>query len=299
MIEAHRLHYSYPGGIRVLNGLDLAVGAGCRMAIVGANGAGKTTLLLHLNGTLKPQQGDILIDGQPVDYSARSLTRWRSTVGLVLQDPDDQLFAGSVYQDVSFGPLNLGLTDREVRTRVQDALAAMRITGLADRPTHMLSFGQKQRVAIAGVLAMAPRVLVLDEPTAGLDPLGVNHLLAALRALVTAGTTIVYATHDVDLACAWSDVVAVCHAGRIAACGRPEVVLADREVLRAANLRLPLVLECALGMQERGLTDPRTPLPRNRSELIEWIARAANAAAAGPVGSKDGAAAAAVTARPE
>ena len=137
-----------------------------------------------------------------------------------------------MFQDVSFGPLNLGLAESEVRARVAEALGHLRITALADRPVHMLSLGQKRRAAIAGVLAMAPRVLVLDEPTAGLDPHGVVHLLAVLRRLAAAGTTIVYTTHDVDLALAWSDRVALFANGRVTACGAPDAVLGDDTLLR-------------------------------------------------------------------
>ncbi len=275
ILSARGLRFTYPGGIDALEGLDLNVPKGGRLAILGPNGAGKTTLLMHLNGTLRPASGEVWLEGQPVAYDRRSLTRWRATVGLVLQDPDDQLFAGSVYQDVSFGPLNLGLTEREVKDRVEEALAAMRITDLARRPIHMLSFGQRKRVAIAGVLAMKPRVLALDEPTGGLDTHGVAHLLAALGHLVEGGTTIVYTTHDVDLACAWSDTVALFHEGRVIGHGRPENVLAESELLRLAHLRLPLALEVGLKARELGLVDADEPLPRSRADVVDMLARMA------------------------
>jgi cobalt/nickel transport system ATP-binding protein len=275
ILSARGLRFTYPGGIDALAGLDLDVPEGGRLAILGPNGAGKTTLLMHLNGTLRPGDGEVRLAGRPVAYDRRSLTRWRTMVGLVLQDPDDQLFAGSVHQDVSFGPLNLGLTEREVRDRVDGALAAMRISDLARRLIHMLSFGQKKRVAIAGVLAMKPRVLILDEPTGGLDPHGVAHLLAALGHLVAAGTTIVYTTHDVDLACAWSDAVAVFHRGRVIGHGRPEHVLAEGELLRRAHLRLPLALEVGLRARELGLVEADAPLPRSRADVADLLERMA------------------------
>ena len=152
ILAARNLYYSYPGRIPALQGLDLEVPCGERLAILGPNGAGKTTLLLHLNGTLRPDAGEVCLEARPVRYDRRFLAGWRATVGLVLQDPDDQLFAGSVWQDVSFGPLNLGLSAPEVRQRVEAALAAMRISDLAARPIHMLSFGQEKRAAIAGVI---------------------------------------------------------------------------------------------------------------------------------------------------
>jgi cobalt/nickel transport system ATP-binding protein len=159
----------------------------------------------------------------------------RTQVQLVLQDPDDQLFSASVGQDVSFGPVNLGLAPDEVRARVDGALDALGISALADRPTHLLSFGQKKRVAIAGAVAMAPRLLVLDEPTAGLDPAGVEELLVTLAALHTAGTTPVLSTHDVDLAQRWADEVAVVVDGRVVT-GETSTILGDAGLLRAARL---------------------------------------------------------------
>jgi len=162
-----------------------------------------------------------------------------------------------------------------VKDRVEDALAAMRIADLARRPIHMLSFGQRKRVAIAGVLAMKPRVLALDEPTGGLDTHGVAHLLAALGHLVEGGTTIVYTTHDVDFACAWSDAVALFHEGRVIGHGRPEDVLADSKLLRQAHLRLPLALDVGLKAREYGLIAADAPLPRSRADVAEMLARMA------------------------
>src|SRR5262249_51632458 len=150
---------------------------GRRLAILGANGSGKTTVLLHLNGTLKPRSGEVRLDGKAMAHDHDSLITWRRRVGLVLQNADDQLFAPTVAEDVSFGPLNLGLSHHETRTRVSNALSALHIDHLADRATHMLSFGQKKRVAIAGLVAMQPEILLLDEPTAGLDHLGTESLL--------------------------------------------------------------------------------------------------------------------------
>jgi cobalt/nickel transport system ATP-binding protein len=281
ILAAAGLHYTYPGSVPALQGLDLEVPCGERLAILGPNGAGKTTLLLHLNGTLRPDAGEVRLKMRPVRYDRRFLAGWRATVGLVLQDPDDQLFAGSVWQDVSFGPLNLGLSASEVRQRVEASLAAMRISDLAARPIHMLSFGQKKRAAIAGVMAMHPRVLLLDEPTGGLDPLAETHLLAALQRLVGGGTTIVYTTHDVDLACAWSDRVAVFEGGQVAACGPADAVLADAALLRRARLCRPVALEMGLAARELGLCAADAPLPRSRSDLVNLLRHIAGAPASG------------------
>lgn len=279
VLEACGLCFRYPGGVVALDGLDLALRRGETLAILGPNGAGKTTLLLHLNGSLRPESGTIVLDGQPVKYQRAALSAWRARVGLVLQDPDDQLFAGTVFEDVSFGPMNLARPEAEVRDRVAEALADVGICDLADRPIHMLSLGQKRRAAIAGILAMRPAVLVLDEPMAGLDPHGVGHLLAVLRRLADAGTTIVYTTHDVDLALAWSDRVALFAEGRVIVCDQPERALADPALLQRAHLRRPLLLDIAEQARALALIPRDAAAPRTVEELGLLLAEAADAAA--------------------
>ncbi len=236
LIRAEALSYTYPGGVPGLVDLDLTIDKGRRLAILGPNGAGKTTLLLHLNGTLKPSAGRILIDGLPATYDRAGLAAWRRRVGLVLQDADDQLFAPSVAEDVSFGPMNLDLPEAEVRARVTQALAALGIADLASRPTHMLSFGQKKRAAIAGAVAMRPEVLLLDEPTAGLDARSAKRLLATLADLEAQGTTLVFTTHDVDMAHRFADDAALFQHGRVIARGPAKDVLVDAELMDRAGL---------------------------------------------------------------
>lgn len=235
VLAAAGLCFGYEHDRPVLTGADLALHAGRRVAVLGPNGGGKTTLFRLLVGALVPGAGQVLLDGEPVRRTRSGLTALRTQVQLVLQDPDDQLFAASVAQDVSFGPVNLGLPTAQVRERVDGALHAMGIADLADRPTHLLSFGQKKRTAIAGAVAMAPRLLVLDEPTAGLDPAGVEELLVSLAELHAGGTTPVLSTHDVDLAHRWADEVAVVAGGRVAT-GPADAVLGDAPLLRSARL---------------------------------------------------------------
>jgi cobalt/nickel transport system ATP-binding protein len=274
VIEAVKVDYEYEG-VPALRGLTLRLPRAHALAVLGANGAGKSTLFLHLNGTLRPRSGEIRIDGRPCGYSRRELLEWRRRVGIVFQDPDDQLFAATVAQDVSFGPLNLGLAEEEVLRRVDEALAAVEIPHLADRPTHQLSFGQKKRVALAGVLAMRPEVVLLDEPTAGLDPGGVEEMLVALDRLRAAGTTLVIATHDMDLAYAWADQVAVLHEGRLLGQGDPVEILGDAALLNTARLRMPGALEMARSLFATGVLpgDPRD-LPRSIPELCSALAKA-------------------------
>jgi cobalt/nickel transport system ATP-binding protein len=268
IIEARGLDYSYPGAGPAIRGVSLAIHAGERLALLGPNGAGKTTLLLHLNGILKPAAGEIFLEGRPADYSRRGLLGWRQKVGLIFQNPDDQLFSATVYQDVSFGPLNLGLPETEVRKRVDEALSSLEIGDLRNRPTHMLSFGQKKRVAIAGVLAMRPRMLILDEPTAGLDSSGTEHLLEACERLHQAGTTLILATNDIDLAYGWADELAVLHQGAIVGRGNPESVLQDPAVLGRTRLRMPRILELSKRLQELGCLSAGEGLPRTQAEML-------------------------------
>ncbi|MBK8176013.1 MAG: ABC transporter ATP-binding protein [Rhodospirillales bacterium] len=274
ILAARGVYFRYPGAGVALDGLDLEIKAGERLAILGPNGSGKTTLLLHLNGSLRPERGAVCLDGEPAGYGRAALSAWRRRVGLVLQDPDDQLFAGTVYQDVSFGPLNLGLAEAEVRQRVVRALDDLHIAPLADRPIHALSLGQKRRVVIAGTLAMTPEVLLLDEPTAGLDPHGVAHLLAALRRLAESGTTIVFATHDVDLALDWADRVALFAGGRMIACDEPARALADARLVRQAHLRRPMLLDLGEVARNAGLIGADQPLPKTLGEMQEILQRA-------------------------
>lgn len=234
ILEARGLSFGYERGRRVLHEVDLSLFPGRRLAVLGPNGGGKTTLFRLLVGLLEPGAGQVLFDGSPLRRSRRELTRLRESVQLVLQDSDDQLFATDVGQDVSFGPVNLGLGPAEVAGRVDAALAALGISGLRDRPTHQLSSGQRKRVAIAGAVALRPRLLILDEPTAGLDPEAVEELLATLAALHDSGTTLVLATHDVDLAHRWADELAVVN-GTVRL-GAPDAVLGDPELLAAARL---------------------------------------------------------------
>jgi len=258
--------FAYEDGPVVVDGLDFEVRGGRALALLGRNGSGKTTLMRLLSGGLRPRTGELTVEGRPVGYDRKGLTRLRTTVQLVVQDPDDQLFAASVGQDVSFGPLNLGLSDGEVRARVDEALAALDITALADRPTHLLSYGQRKRTAIAGAVAMRPRVLILDEPTAGLDPDGQERLLATLDGLRASGTTVVMATHDVDLALRWADDAALltpsgAHTGPAAA------MLARTDLLGQAGLRLPWGIAAAELLRAQGLLPAAAPGPRTAEEL--------------------------------
>ncbi|WP_041794172.1 energy-coupling factor ABC transporter ATP-binding protein [Pararhodospirillum photometricum] len=270
LLEARSLVHTYPGrDTPALDGLSLGVERGERLALLGPNGAGKTTLLLHLNGSLRPQDGEIRLAGEPQGYDRAALRRWRSRVQLVLQEPDDQLFAASVSEDVAFGPLNQGLDEREAEERVARVLEEFSLSALADQPPHLLSHGQRKRVAMAGAVAMRPDILILDEPTAGLDASGQMEMLAALERLNDDGTTLVFSTHDVDLAHAWADRVALFAQGRILALGPAQSVLRDPALLRAAALQPPMVVRLTHALQAAGWRDPETTPARD----VEALAR--------------------------
>jgi cobalt/nickel transport system ATP-binding protein len=265
-LTAEQLVVGYERSRPVLDGASLTVPAGRRLAVLGANGSGKTTLLRCLSGALRPSSGTVAVDGMPLEHSRRGLRSHRQEVQLVLQDPDDQLFSASVAQDVSFGPLNLGLDEAAVRERVDEALGLLAVDSLAARPTHQLSYGERKRVAIAGAVAMRPCVLLLDEPTAGLDPSGVAEALAALARLQEHDSTVVMSTHDVNLALRWADEVAVV-VDRTVVQGRPEDVLGDDALLARARLGRPWALTLGARLRDLGLL-PDGPLPRDVADLL-------------------------------
>ena len=239
-IETRELCYTYEDGTTALDHVSLKAERGRITGILGANGAGKSTLFLNLNGVLTPQSGEVLLDGAPVRRDRKGLAELRRRVGIVFQDPDDQLFSADVYRDISFGAVNLGLPEAEVRHRVEAAMERTGVAHLRDKPTHALSFGQKKRAAIAGVLVMEPEVLILDEPTAGLDPQGVSGLLALLEQLRDGlNMAILLATHDMDVVPISCDYAYLLGQGHVLLEGTPGELFSKPEVLRANQLRLP------------------------------------------------------------
>jgi cobalt/nickel transport system ATP-binding protein len=239
MIAARGLRFAYAGGRCALDGIDLDVAAGERVALLGPNGAGKTTLMLHLNGLLA---GDGHLDVAGLRVGRDDVRELRGRVGLVFQDPDDQLFMPTVREDVAFGPLNLGLSPAEALGRVEEALARVRMTHAADRPPHALSMGERRRVAIATVLAMRPRLLVLDEPSANLDPRARRELVEVLEDV---GDTMLVATHDLPLAAQLCERAVLLDAGRVVADGPVVELLADEALLARHDLELPLGFDLA------------------------------------------------------
>jgi len=237
LVEVRDLYYQYPDGTQALCGVNLELEEGEMAALLGPNGCGKTTLMYHLVGLLRPQRGQLLFRGREIPPAGRSCS-----VGLVFQDPNDQLFAPTVEEDVAFGPSNMALEAAEARRRVREAIAAAGLEGLERRPIHHLSYGQKRRVALAGVLAMGPELILLDEPTAGLDPGGVEEIMGLIfRLNRDLGITVLLCTHDVDMVPEYTGRAYVMHEGRILADGPVRQVFSRQEVLSRARLPLPRV----------------------------------------------------------
>lgn len=241
MLEARNITFSYDDGTEALNNVNLKVDKGDIVALLGKNGAGKSTLFLHFNGILRPDKGEIIIDGEKLKYDKKSLIKFRQKVGLVFQNPDDQIFAPSVEEDVAFGPLNLKLPMEEVQKRVYEALERVGMAGFEKKAPHHLSGGQKKRVAIAGILAMKPEIMVFDEPTAGLDPKGASKIINLLKELNEQGITIIISTHDVDLVPQYANRVYVLHEGEIIGDGTARDIFSNKELIDKANLELPII----------------------------------------------------------
>ncbi|MDD3042109.1 MAG: ATP-binding cassette domain-containing protein [Methanosarcinaceae archaeon] len=243
VLETRKLCYRYPHlKENALESIDLKVYPGERIAVLGANGAGKSTLFKHLNGILHPLSGEVLLKGEII--SKKNMRVCRQTVGIVFQDPDDQVLAPSVEEDVAFGPINLGLPEVEVRARVKEALELVGLSGFEERAPHHLSGGQKKLVAIAGILAMRPEVIVLDEPTAGLDPLSSARVLELIMKMnEELGITMLLSTHEVDVVPYFAERVVVLHHGRLEAEGGPEEIFSNPTLIGKAHLRLPRVAE--------------------------------------------------------
>jgi cobalt/nickel transport system ATP-binding protein len=241
-LSAHINSFRYPDGTIALSDIRLDVMRGEFCGILGSNGSGKTTLLKLLDGIIKDFSGEVLLDGEHIQQlSPRQIY---SKVGLVFQNPDDQLFAHSVYEDVAFGPRNMGLDEDEVRRRVAEALEAVEMADQAAKDIHNLSYGQKKRACIAGMLAMGHEILLLDEPTAGLDPMGEYRMMELLTRLNReSGVTIVMATHSVDLVPVFLNRLHILSRGKLARSGTPEEVFSARDDLAGVKLRLPYIAE--------------------------------------------------------
>lgn len=270
ILEARDIRYRYPRGQEAIRGISFHIRRGEKIALVGPNGAGKSTLLQMFNGMLRPDSGIMLFDNVPMQYDTASLRQLRRKVGFVLQNPDRQIIAPTVYQDVAFGPTNLGYTEQQVKDAVATALRYVGLEGFERRPPHQLSGGEKKRVAIAGILAMDPDVLVFDEPTSSLDPSGSEDLMELLDELNHDGKTIILSTHDVGLAYPWADRAILLMDGQIIREDVPDVAFGNTKYVRMAHLSVPTLLELSQELGKRGFAIPERK-PRSVLDMVHII----------------------------
>lgn len=270
IIETKDLTFKYSDGTIALNNINIKIPRGKKIAFLGANGAGKSTLFLHLNGILKPSSGEILFDGIDLKYSRKELQKLRQKVGIVFQDPDVQLFSANVYEEVSFGAVNLKLSKDKVKDRVEKALKDTNTYDLKDKPTHFLSYGQKKRVSIADILVMKPEVIILDEPTSSLDPKHSFMVENLLEEINNNGTTLILSTHDVDFAYSWADYIFVLKNGQVVGEGSPKEVFEDEDLIDLGFVQKPLVFEVFQLLKAKGLIN-ENDLPKNKAQLLNIL----------------------------
>ena len=269
-IELINASFSYPGGFLANENLNLVIEPGERVAIVGQNGAGKTTAVKMMNGLHKPTAGDVLVDGKNTkEYTTAQIARM---VGYVFQNPDDQLFSASVFQEISFGALNLGKSEEEVRKDVEGVIEKLGITPFREKPTYALSGGQKKQVSIADILVMHPELIILDEPAAALDPYHTSLVNQIVDQMTADGITVMMATHDVNYAFRWADQILVFKDGKLLMQGAPQEVFSNKEVLAQTNLEQPAALELFDSLVARGILDASLPVPATLKMLENYIA---------------------------
>lgn len=271
ILETKNLSYQYQDGTKALNNINLKIEEGKKISFVGVNGSGKSTVFLNFNGVLKPTKGTVIYKGTEVKHKQKDLLELRKNVGIVFQDPENQLFSASVYQEVSFGAMNLKLSDVEVRRRVDAALKNVGMYDYKDKAVHFLSYGQKKRVAIADILVMNPEIIVFDEPTSSLDPKHSKQIVKIFDELNEKGITVILSTHDVELAYEWSDYIIVMKDGEIAREGTPYEIFSDDKLIHDCYLEKPLILEIFEQLRSSGKIDSSVVIPRNKQELFEII----------------------------
>ena len=251
-LETKDLSFTYPDGTQALKNINIQIKKGEKIAIMGPNGAGKSTLFSHFNGLTEPTSGHVEVDGEKIIYERDKLLKVRQKVGIVFQDPNDQLFAPTVKEDVAFGPMNLGLEYDEVKKRISESLEMVGMSGFEDKTPHHLSGGQQKRVAIAGIVAMRPEIMILDEPTAGLDPEGVDKVLDILNELNKEGISIIISSHDIEMVSHFADKIYVLYNGEIIASGDKHQIFSDKELLKKAHLKAPVTTEILYKLKEKG-----------------------------------------------
>lgn len=269
ILDIKGLCYSYSSNNNALKNINLAIGKGEKIAVMGSNGAGKSTFFLNINGVLNPNDGEIIYRGKKI--TRKDLNELRKNIGIVFQDADNQIIASTVLAEVSFGPMNLKLPKEEVEKRVYEALDYMNIREFKDRPPHYLSGGEKKRVSIADIIAMKSEIIIFDEPTAALDPLNAEMLEEVLEKLSHENKTLLISTHDVDFAYRWAERIVVFADGEIIADGTVLEVFKDDDVLKRANLKRPTMLDIYEILVKRNIIFGTASYPKNINEFKDIL----------------------------
>lgn len=270
LMKIKNLSYRYADRTLALDRINLNIYRNQKLALMGSNGSGKSTLFLNLNGVYRPTEGEILYQNVPLDYSRKGLLELRKKVGIVFQEPDNQLFCADVAGEISFGLYNLRLEEEEIKRRVHQVCDRLSITPFLHKPTHFLSGGQKKRVSIADILVMEPELLILDEPFSALDPKHAKMIDEILNQITDMGITVIIATHDADRAYQWADRIVVLNESHICADASPDEIFADRELLHRANLQQPLIFRISDSMKRRGLL-PQNAFPKTVEQLEQYF----------------------------
>ncbi len=269
ILRIEDLYYTYGNGKSALDGVSIDIYEGEKIAVIGSNGSGKSTFFLNIDGVLTPEQGKIIYRDTVINK--KNLRELRKNIGIVFQDADNQIIASTVKAEVGFGPMNLKLPKEEVLKRVDEALEYMNISHLKDRPPHYLSGGEKKRVSIADIIAMKSEIIIFDEPTAALDPLNAMMLEVVLLKLGSEGKTMLISTHDVDFTYRWAERVLVFSEGKIIADGAPLEIFKNKEILKQANLKQPILLEVYESLVEKQLLKDIKAYPKSIQEFKEIL----------------------------
>lgn len=263
MLQVNNLTYEYTDGTVAIDNISMDFSKGDIIGVIGANGAGKSTLFMNILGLLKPTKGEVTYNGSPLKYSKKFMNHYRQEVNMVFQDPDKQIFFSRVYDDVAFALRNLGFSEEEVDSRVKRALEKTGVSEFIDKPVHFLSYGQKKRVAIAGVLAMECSLVLLDEPTAGLDPHMTDGIVRLIKELKESGVRIIISSHDMDFIYSVCDYVYIIERGKLATEGENDQVFLDGEFIKKVGLRQPWLVELSV--------NSGIPLFETPEELYQYL----------------------------
>lgn len=271
ILKVENLSYIYEDGTKALKKIDFNIKKGEKIAFIGGNGSGKSTMFLCLNGVLRPTSGNVYYKNKQIEYTRKGLLDLRSKVQIVFQDPDNQLFSASVYEEISFGILNLGIDEKIAEVKVNEVIKELEIEPFVNKPTHFLSGGQKKRVSIADILVMDPEVIILDEPTSALDPKYTKVVNNLIDALTEKGKTVILSTHDVNQALKWADRIFVFMDGEIVREGIPEEIFFDDETLNKANLLEPYTIKLYKNLLRKGILSGDLKVPKTIEILEKYI----------------------------